>query len=143
MPWCQADAERINDRNGEEINMKKSNFTALVLGTVGVVFFALGMCMGLLPQWGMFRQGVVCGVVGLVILLATVAVWRKMEGKDPIQINAKTVGSILVGVLGALLFGVGMCLSMVFGKMVLGVGIGLMGIVVLLMLIPLTKGIHE
>ena len=61
--------------------MKKSNFTALVLGTVGVVFFALGMCMGLLPQWGMFRQGVVCGVVGLVILLATVAVWRKMEAR--------------------------------------------------------------
>ena len=96
--------------------------------------------MGLLPQWGMFRQGVVCGVVGLVILLATVAVWRKMEGKDPIQINAKTVGSILVGVLGALLFGVGMCLSR---KMGLGIGIGLVGIVVLLMLIPLTKGIHE
>ena len=81
----------------------------------------------------LFRQGVVCGVVGLVILLATVAVWRKMEGKDPIKINAKTVGSVLVGVLGALLFGVGMCLSMVFGKMVLGIGIGLVGIVVLLL----------
>ena len=39
--------------------------------------------------------------------------------------------------------GAGCCLSMVFGKMVLGIGIGLVGIVVLLMLIPLTKGIHE
>ena len=63
-------------------------------------------------------------------------------GKDPIQINAKTVGSVLVGVLGALLFGVGMCLSMVFGKMALGIVVGLVGIVALLMLIPLTKGIH-
>lgn len=48
--------------------MKKSNFIALILGTIGVVFFALGMCMALLPEWGMFNQGVVCGVIGLVLL---------------------------------------------------------------------------
>ena len=50
--------------------MKKSNFAALILGTIGVVFFALGMCMALLPEWGMFNQGIVCGVIGLVVLLA-------------------------------------------------------------------------
>ena len=122
--------------------MKKSNFIALILGTIGVVFFALGMCMALLPEWGMFNQGIVCGVVGLVVLLITAMVWRKMEGKEPIRISGKTVGSIVVGVLGALLFGVGMCLSMVFGRMILGIVIGLVGIVVLLMLIPLAKGIH-
>ena len=83
--------------------MKKSNFVALILGTIGVVFFALGMCMGLLPEWGMFRQGVVCGVIGLVILLLTVLIWRKMEGKAPIKLRAKTVGAAAVGVLGALL----------------------------------------
>lgn len=122
--------------------MKKSNFVALLLGTIGVAFFALGMCMGLLPEWGMFRQGVVCGVIGLVILLLTVLIWRKMEGKAPIKLRAKTVGAAAVGVLGALLLGVGMCLTMVFGKMVLGIVIGLVGIAALLMLIPLTKGIH-
>lgn len=121
--------------------MKKSNFVALILGTIGVVFFALGMCMALLPEWGMFNQGVVCGVIGLVALLITVLIWRKMEGKAPIKINAKTVGAVVVGVLGALLLGVGMCMSMVFGKMVLGIVVGLVGIVVLLMLIPLVKGI--
>lgn len=120
--------------------MKKSNFVALILGTIGVVFFALGMCMALLPEWGMFNQGIVCGIVGLAVLLATVLIWRKMEGKAPIKLNAKTVGAVVVGVLGALLLGVGMCLSMVFGKMLLGIVIGLVGIVVLLMLIPLTRG---
>ena len=108
--------------------MKKSNFVALILGTIGVVFFALGMCMALLPEWGMFNQGIVCGVIGLVVLLATVLIWRKMEGKAPIKLNAKTVGSVVVGVLGALLLGVGMCLSMVFGKMILGIVVGLVGI---------------
>ena len=52
------------------------------------------------------------------------------------------MGTVVGGVLGALLLGVGMCLSMVFGSMALGIVIGIVGIVVLLMLIPLTKGIH-
>ena len=123
--------------------MKKSSFVALILGTIGIVFFTLGMCMCMIPEWGMFRQGIACGVIGLVVLLITLFVWRKMEGKAPIRISAKTLGSVAVGVLGALLLGVGMCMVMVFSKMVMGIVIGLIGIVVLLMLIPLTKGIHD
>lgn len=121
--------------------MKKSNFVALILGTVSGVFFALGMCMALLTEWGMRTQGTVCGVVGLVLGLITLLIWRKMEGKAPIKVSGKLVGSILLGVLGALMLGIGMCLSMVFGKMILGIVIGIIGIVLLLMLIPLTKGI--
>lgn len=121
--------------------MKKSNFVALILGTVSGVFFALGMCMALLPEWGMRNQGVVCGVIGIVLGLVTLAIWRKMEGKAPIHISGKTLATVLVGIVGALLLGVGMCLSMVFGKMVLGIAVGIIGIVVLLMLIPLTKGL--
>lgn len=123
--------------------MKKSNFVALILGTVGGVFFALGMCMALLPEWGMFQQGIVAGVIGMLVLLVDLVIWRKMEGKEPIKLSGKVVGSIAVGVVGALLLGVGMCLTMVFGKMILGIGIGRVGIVVLLMLIPMTVGIRE
>lgn len=121
--------------------MKKSNFVAMILGTIGMVFFALGMCMALIEEWGMFRQGIVAGVVGLVILLITLLVWRRMEGKEPIKLSGKTVGTVVLAIFGALLLGVGMCFSMVFGKMILGVVIGLVGIVALLMLIPLTKGL--
>lgn len=123
--------------------MKKSNFVALILGTIGIVFFALGMCMALIEEWAMFNKGIIAGVIGLVILLITVFVWRRMEGKEPIKLNAKTVGSVIVGVLGAMLLGVGMCLTMVFDMLVLGIVVGLIGIIVLLMLIPLTKGIHD
>ena len=121
--------------------MKKSNFIALVLGTVSGVFFALGMCMALLPEWGMRNQGVVCGVIGMALGLITWIIWRKMEGKAPIKVSGKIVGTVLLGVVGALLLGVGMCLCMVFDKMVLGIVVGVIGIVVLLMLIPLTKGL--
>ena len=123
--------------------MKKSSFAALVLGTVSGVFFALGMCMALLPEWGLRSQGTVCGIIGMVLGLITWIIWRKMEGKAPIKVSGKTVGTVLLGIVGALLLGVGMCLSMVFGKLVLGIVVGIIGIVVLLMLIPLTKGLHN
>lgn len=121
--------------------MKKSNFVALILGVIGGIFFSLGMCMALMPEWGAFRQGIVSGVIGLLVLFADLLIWRKMEGKAPVKISGKTIGTIIVGMIGALLFGVGMCLCMVFNKMILGIVIGVVGIVVLLMLIPLTKGL--
>lgn len=123
--------------------MKKSNFAALILGTIGGVFFALGMCMVLLPEWELGAQGVVCGVIGLAVLLAALLIWRKMEHKPPVKLSGKTVLAVFVGVMGALLLGVGMCMVMVFEQMVLGIVVGLVGIVVLLMLIPLIKGIHD
>ena len=123
--------------------MKKSSFTAMVLGTVSVVLVALGMCMALIPEWDAFRPGIIFGCVGLVLGLITLLVWRKMEHKAPIQLSGKTVLTVIVGVVGALALGVGMCFSMVWGKMVFGIVIGLIGIVDLLCLIPLTKGIKE
>ena len=121
--------------------MKKSSFAAMILGTIGMVFFALGMCMALIPEWGMFRQGIVVGAVGLVVLLITLIVWRRMEGKEPIKLSGKTVATVVLAIFGALLLGIGMCLTMVFDKMVLGVVIGLVGIIALLSLIPFIKGL--
>ena len=93
--------------------MKKSNFIALILGTIGTVFFALGMCMALITEWEMRQQGTICGVVGLVVLLADFLIWRRMEGKEPIHISGKTLGITALSVFGALLLGVGMSLCMV------------------------------
>lgn len=39
--------------------MEKKNFVTLVMSVIGGMFFALGMCMCLLPEWGAFNQGVV------------------------------------------------------------------------------------
>lgn len=115
----------------------------MVLGTVSIVLFALGMCMALIQEWQAFMPGVIFGCVGLLLGLITLIVWRKMEHKQPIQMDGKAVLTVLIGIAGALALGVGMCFSMVWGKMIVGVGIGLVGIVVLLCLIPLTKGIKD
>ena len=73
--------------------------------------------------------------------MITLMVWRRMAHKAPVHVTGKAVLTVLVGAAGALALGVGMCSSMVWGNMVLGIGIGLLGIVVLLGLIPLTKGV--
>lgn len=121
--------------------MKKSSFVAMLLGTIGGILFALGMCMTLIPEWNAFKPGVIMGVIGVVVLLIMVLVWRRMENKEPIKLSGKTIGATLIGIVGALLLGVGMCLTMVWSHMVAGIIIGIVGIVALLCLIPFIKGL--
>ena len=121
--------------------MKKSNFVAMILGTIGGILFALGMCMALIPEWNAFNQGVVLGVIGAMVLLIMVLVWRKMENKSPVKLSGKMIGTVLLGIVGALVLGVGMCLTMIWSNMIIGIVVGIVGIALLLCLIPLTKGL--
>lgn len=122
--------------------MKKENFASLLMGIVGGILFALGMCMCLISEWNAFRQGVIVGAIGIVILLIMLIVRRKMQGKPPITLSRKAVGAIALGIAGALALGVGMCMTMVWeGLLIWGIVVGLIGIVLLLCLIPLCKGL--
>jgi len=122
--------------------MKKENFISLVLGTIGGLLFALGMCMCLLPEWNAFDKGVITGAVGAVILLAMLIVRRRMLGKPALKPNVKTVGAVVLGVAGALVLGLGMCMTMVWdGMLIWGIVIGVAGIALLLCLIPLCIGL--
>lgn len=123
--------------------MKKSTFVAMILGTVSGILFAIGMCMAMLPEWNAFTPGVILGCAGLVLALITVFVWRKMEHKEKIHINGKTIFVAILSIVGALALGLGMCLSMVWGHLVFGIIVGIVGMAVLFSLIPITKGIHE
>lgn len=121
--------------------MKKSTFVAMILGTIGGILFALGMCMTLILEWNARQSGIVMGVIGAAVLLVMVLVWRKMENKAPIKLSGKTIGATLIGIIGALLLGVGMCLTMVWSHMIAGIIIGIAGIIVLICLIPFIKGL--
>lgn len=81
------------------------------------------------------------GVIGAVVLLFMILVWRNMKNKAPIKLSGKTIGAMFIGIVGALLLGVGMCLTMVWSNMIVGIVIGIIGIVVLLCLIPFIKGL--
>lgn len=123
--------------------MKRENFVSMVLGTIGVILFGIGMCMCLLTEWGAFQQGLVVGGGGLVVLLATVLVRRKMQHKPAISLNAKSVGIAALGAAGALTLGVGMCMAMVWTNLMIpGIVVGCFGIALLLSLIPLCRGLQ-
>ena len=121
--------------------MKKSSFVALILGTVSGVLFALGMCMALLPQWDAFYEGIIFGSVGILVGIITILVWCKMEKKTLPKVNAKTALRIIYGTIATLVLGVGMCMCLVRQEFVWGTLVGLLGIVLLIGLIPMIKGI--
>ncbi|MBO5208856.1 MAG: hypothetical protein J6B68_05865 [Lachnospiraceae bacterium] len=124
--------------------MEKKNFIILIMSVIGGMLFSLGMCMCLIPEWGTFNQGVVLGVIGAVELLITWIVYRKMSGKQPVKLNLKMVGKVIYGIFAALVFGVGMCMTMVFENMMIpGIVVGIVGIVLLLCLIPMCVGLKD
>lgn len=124
--------------------MEKKNFIALVFGIIGGLFFSLGMCMTLLPEWDMRNEGITFGIIGAVVLFATYFTYRKMSGKKAGKINWKTVGKVVYGIFASLVLGVGMSMVMVFdGMIVPGIIVGMVGIVLLLGLIPICLGLKD
>ena len=121
--------------------MKKSSFVALLMGTVSGVLFALGMCMALLPEWNAFMEGVILGGIGVILSVVTLIVWCRMEHKKLPKLNGKNVFRVLYAVVAVLVLGVGMCLCLVWEQFVWGTLTGLFGIVMLIALIPMIKGI--
>ena len=124
--------------------MEKKNFIALVFGVVGGLLFSLGLCMCLLPEWNMFHTGVVFTAVGAVVLLVLLLVYLKMSGKKVKLPSGKIVAKTLYGLFATLVFGLGMCMVMVFeGMMLYGILVGIVGIVLLLFLIPMCFGFKK
>ena len=121
--------------------MKKSSFVAMLMGMVSGMFFAMGMCMALLPEWGMLKPGIICGAIGVVLALVTVFVWRKMEHKEPVHVSGKSLLTAIVSIVGVLLLGIGLCLTILGQNFLVGIPVGMLGIVVLMMLISLVKGL--
>ena len=52
--------------------MKKKNFVSMIMGTVGGILVAIGMCMCLLLQWNAFNQGI-------VLLLCLIPIVKGLE----------------------------------------------------------------
>ena len=120
--------------------MKRSAFVNLIIGTIGGLLFALGMCMCLLPEWNAFGIGVVCTAIGVIVLLVrSIVAWIRSSRK--IRINWKIAGKVLYGVFAALVLGVGMFMILVWNLMLPGILVGILGIVLLLMLIPMFLGL--
>ena len=121
--------------------MQKSSLVALIMGTVSGVLFALGMCMSLLPEWNAFKEGILFSTIGMILGIITLLVWCKMENKKLPKMSGKNILRTIYAILAALVLGVGMCMCLVWEQIVGGTLIGLLGIIMLIALIPMIKGI--
>lgn len=94
--------------------MKKENFISLIISIVGVILFSLGMCMSMITEWNTFKEGIIVGIIGLIILISLFIIRRKMEGKPVLKLNIKTMKIVILGIVSSLILGIGMCMTMVW-----------------------------
>lgn len=122
--------------------MEKEALLEIILGTIGGLIFAIGMCMCLIPEWDMFTYGVVVSIVGFIILLCIIPVYRVNHPKKrDVSINYGIIVSWIIGVVGALVMGFGMSKVMVDGStktdMIIGMITGVIGLVICVLNYPI------
>ena len=123
--------------------MKKETLLEIILGTVGGLTFAIGLTMCLIPEWNLFAAGVIVSIIGFIILLCIIPLYRK---DHPKKVSSKQTdwGLVLtwvVGVVGALIMGFGMSQIMVEGRdkadMIIGMITGVIGLLICVLNYPI------
>ena len=122
--------------------MKKETLLEIILGTIGGLVFAIGMCMCLLPEWNIFTPGVITTAIGFVILLCIIPVYRKDHPRKPYgPINWGLVLTWVIGVVGSLIMGFGMSKVMVGEAsrmdMLVGIITGVVGLIICVLNYPI------
>ena len=115
--------------------MKKETLLEIILGTIGGLVFALGMCMCLLPEWNLFTPGVVVSIIGFIILLCIIPIYRKEHPRKPRgPVNYGIILTFVVGIVGSLIMGFGMSKVMVGEAtsmdMLIGIITGIVGLII-------------
>ena len=123
--------------------MKKETLLEIILGTIGGLVFAIGMCMCLLPEWNMFTAGVITTIIGFIILLCIIPVYKSShpkKAKEHKPINWGIVLTWIVGVVGALIMGFGMSKILVgnasTSDMIVGLITGVVGLLICVLNYP-------
>ena len=122
--------------------MKKETLLEIILGTIGGLVFAIGMCMCLIPEWNLFTAGLVVAVIGFIVLLCIIPIYRKEHSKK--VSNKRTDWGLvliwIIGVIGALIMGFGMSKIMVGipekMDMIIGMITGVVGLLICVLNYP-------
>jgi len=123
--------------------MKKETLQEIILGTIGGLIFAIGMTLCLIPEWDLLSVGVVVSIIGFIVLLCIIPIYRK---EHPKKVNNKKVdlGLVLtwvVGIIGSLIMGFGMSKIMVYTPdkmdLIIGMITGVVGLLVCVLNYPI------
>ena len=122
--------------------MKKDTLLSIILGPIGGLVFSVGMCMCLVKEWNMFTPGVVVAIIGFIILLCIIPIYRKNHPKkERGPINWGLVITWTAGVIGSLILGIGMSLIMVGEAtktdMIVGMITGVIGLLICVLNYPI------
>ena len=122
--------------------MKKETLLEIILGTIGGLIFAIGMTMCLLPEWNLFTPGVIVTIVGFIVLLCIVPIYRKEHPKKVRgEINYELVLTFVVGIVGSLIMGFGMSKVMIESAtksdMIVGIITGVVGLIICVLNYPI------
>lgn len=128
--------------------MKKETLIEIILGTIGGLIFAISMCMVLIPEYNMLKYGIFIGIIGLIILLSIIPIYRKYHPKKKKdRVNTAIIVTWIAGVAGALIMGFGMSKVMVENSnstdMVVGIITGIAGLIVCVLNYPIYAYIKE
>ena len=122
--------------------MKKETLLEIIIGTIGGIIFAVGMCMCLIPEWNMFRVGIIVAIIGFITLLCIIPVYRSVHPKKEHKpVNWGIVLTWIIGLVGALIMGFGMSKVMIgemsTGNMIIGIITGVVGLVICVLNYPI------
>lgn len=121
--------------------MKKNDFVTLLVTVVATLVFGMGLCMCLIPEWNAVKPGIIVTTVGLMALILLAMVKWIKAGCPMLHVSGKMAARIALGAAGMLAFGGGMCMVMVWQMFIPGIVVGIVGIVLLLLLIPMIAGL--
>lgn len=122
--------------------MKKETLLEIILGTIGGLVFAIGMCMCLIPEWNLFIVGVAVAIIGFIILLGIIPVYKSLHPKKVHKpVNWSIVLTWTVGLIGALIMGFGMSKVMLGDastfNMIIGIVAGVVGLIICVLNYPI------
>ena len=122
--------------------MKKRDFIVLIAYTVSLLVLALGMCLYTLPEWGMPSLGMPLSILGLVLVVVSWILQRRLSVKGAPNLDLKLTAKVLYCVFALLVFGGGFAL-VTAGNFVLGVILGFIGLILIIGVIPVAVGLKN
>lgn len=122
--------------------MRKETLLEIILGTIGGIVFAIGMCMCLISEWNLFIPGIVVSIIGFIVLLCIIPIYRSSHPKKKHElINWGIVLTWIIGLVGSLIMGFGMSKVMVGtaseSDRIVGLVTGVIGLVICVLNYPI------
>jgi len=129
--------------------MKKETLLEIILGTIGGLIFAIGMCMCLIPEWDLFVAGIIVTIIGFIVLLSIIPIYRKEhpKKKSDKKVDMGLVLTYVIGIIGSLIMGFGMSKIMVGDTtkmdLIIGMITGVVGLLICVLNYPVYSYLKE